>query len=201
MTDGQQPGYHGPPTGYYPAMSPVPSGPQRGGSNKTVIAIVAVAAVLVVAIVAVIGATLVTRENTNGGEPSSSSSAAAHASVTTAAVADRYRLRGSLTSKASVCAASALTSQQVPKFETPLNYSRPTLDADIDTTRAGLARLASRVSPNAVSPLRETVQDWIVAFVDVLDAYSRRDSASDVKWKGDLVDDLAGQINDLCKRP
>jgi hypothetical protein len=200
MTQGpQQPEHQGPPPGYQgpPAMYPQfqPPNPSGGGrSGKTVIIIVGA---VVIALVAVIALAFTLTRNSDGDFAAGPSSAASSSSA--AAGADDFKLRGTLTSKASVCVAGGLTSQQMPKFETPLDYSRPTLDADITKARQDLSRLASRISPDAVEPIRSTMQDWITTFVDVLDSYTRREPAADVKWKGDLVDNLAGQINRICK--
>ncbi|TWS17697.1 hypothetical protein FK529_19300 [Tsukamurella asaccharolytica] len=151
---------------------------------------------VVIAIIAV-AALAFTLTRTDGGTNTTTASASPSSSKATPT--EDYRLRGTLTSKARVCVASGLVSQQMPKFETPLNYTRPTLDADIAKARQDLSRLAARISPNAVEPVRSTLQDWITAFADILDSYSRREPAADVKLKGDLVDNLAGQLNGLCE--
>ena len=191
MTQGpQQPEYQGPPPAMYP---PVPGPPRR--SNKTALIIVTVVAV----VIALVAVAVLSFGLTRSDEGPTSTVASATSSSPAPGTTSDFRLRGTLTSKASVCVASGLTSQELPKFETPLDYSRPTLDADITKARQVLSRLASRISPNAVEPVRSTLQDWITAFADILDSYQRREPAADVKFKGDLVDNLAGQINGICK--
>ncbi|KXO96603.1 Uncharacterised protein (plasmid) [Tsukamurella tyrosinosolvens] len=208
MTQGQQPPedqtpqsgtpsqFQGPPfQGAQPGMPPQfppPAPPKR--SSKTIIFVV-----IAVVIALIAGAALtfaLTRSSDTSGTAAPSTAASSSAAGTSAY---DYRLRGTMTSKASVCVAGGLTSQQLPKFETPLDYSRPTLDADIAKARQSLSQLASRISPNAAEPIRSTVQDWITAFVAILDSYERREPAADVKFQGDLVDNLAGQINGICK--
>lgn len=186
---GTPPQFQGTPPAMPPQFPP-PAPPAPTRSNKTVI-IVVVAVVIALIAGAAIAFALTRSSDTSGTAASTSSSAASTSAYD-------YRLRGTMTSKASVCVASGLVSQQMPKFETPLNYSRPTLDADIAKARQDLSKLAARISPNAVEPVRSTVQDWITAFVDILDSYERREPAADVKFKGDLVDNLAGQLNGLC---
>ena len=177
--------------GPVPQFPPPPVPPAR--SNKTIIV---VATAVVVALIA--GAAL-TFALTRSSDTSGTAAPSAAASSSAGASPYDYKLRGTMKSKASVCVSGGLTSQQMPKFETPLDYSRPTLDADIAKARQDLSRLASRIAPDAAEPIRSTVQDWITAFADILDSYERREPAADVKFKGDLVDNLAGQINRICK--
>ncbi|TWS17698.1 hypothetical protein FK529_19305 [Tsukamurella asaccharolytica] len=59
--------------------------------------------------------------------------------------------------------------------------------------------LGGHLSPSAHSPIGPTVQDWITAYVDLLASYSRREPAGDVKWKFDLVSDIAARMNQMCK--
>lgn len=191
MTQGpQQPEHQGPPPAMYP---PVPGPPRR--SNKTALIIVTMVAV-VIALVAVV-ALAFSLTPSEGAENTTGTSAAASSA---AANTEDFRFRGTLKSKASVCSAAALTSQQIPKFAKDLDYSnRPNLDSDITKARQDLSRLASRISPSAESPIGPTVQDWITTYVDLLASYSRREPPQDVKWKGDLVDDTAARMNQMCK--
>jgi hypothetical protein len=179
----------------YPQMQPPnPGSPQR--SNKTVLIVVTVVAVAIAVVAAAILTFTLKRSD---GTPSTTAASASPSSSAASSTED-YRLRGTLTSKASVCSAAALTSQQIPKFAKDLDYSnRPNLDSDIAKARQDLSRLSSRVSPNAESPIGPTVQDWITAYVDLLTSYSHREPADDVKWKADLVGDIAARMNQMCK--
>lgn len=191
MTQGpQQPEHQGPPPAMYP---PVPGPPRR--SSKTALIVVAVVAV-VIALVAV-AALAFTLSRPDGDVNSAVTAAAPSSSV--ASATDGYRLRGSLKSKASVCVTAAFTTNGMPKFEAPLDYSRPTLDSDISKARQDLSRLASRISPDAAEPMRSTVQDWIISFADLLDAFAKREPDSEVKPKRELADGLAGRMNETCK--
>lgn len=198
MTQGQQP----PDFPGRPMMNPTglpPTGGPARGANRTVIVVVSVAAVIVVVIAAVVGLVVLNRGSGSDGAvaaPASSSSAAASSG---AAIPDEYRLHGSLTSKASVCAASALTSQQIPKFKDPVDYAAPDLEADLVKAKQDLARLASRVSPQADAAIGPTVQDWITAYIDSLDAIKKHAPDDELKFKRGLVNSLAGSLNVICK--
>lgn len=202
MTQGPQPpDFQGPQPGTppqfqgQPAMPPQfppPAPPAR--SNKTIII---VAAAVVVALI--VGAAIAYAFTRSSGDEASAGASSAASSSTTKGTYD-YRLRGTMKSKASICVATALTTQKMPKFETPLNYGRPTLDADIAQSRADLSTLAGRISPDAQEPLRSTVQDWINSFVELLDSFSRRLPAAEVKFVGDITDNLAGRMNAECSK-
>lgn len=195
MTQGpQQPGHQGPPPAMYPQMQPPnPGSPQR--SNKTMLIVVTVVAV----VIAVVAAAILTFTLTRSDGESSATATSAAASSSAAAPTEDFRLRGTMKSKASVCVTAAFTTNEMPKFEAPLNYSRPTLDSDIATARQDLSKLASRISPEAAEPMGSTIQDWIISFVDLLDAFTRRESDAEVKPKRALADGLAGRMNETCK--
>lgn len=204
MTQGPQPpDFQGQPSGTPPQFQgtppamppqfPPPGPPAPARSNKTVIIVV-----IAVVIALIVGAAL-TFALTRSSDTSGTASPSAAASSSAAASAYDYRLRGTMKSKGSVCVATALATQQMPKFEAPLDYSRPTLDADIAKSRQDLSKLASRVSPDAAEPMGPTVQDWISSFVELLDAFSRREPEQAVKEKRDLADGLAGRMNETCK--
>ncbi|MGX9296648.1 hypothetical protein [Tsukamurella paurometabola] len=190
---GQQPGtpphFQGQPG--MPPQFPPPAPPKQ--SRKTIIIVV------IAVVIALIAGAALTFALTRSSQTSGTAAPSAASSSSAISSAD-YRLRGTMVSKAAVCTAGGLTSQQIPKFAKPLDYStRPNLDADIEKARQDLSRLASRISPNAAEPIRSTLQDWITSYVDLLDSFSRREPPADITWKGDLVDNLAGQINRICQ--
>ncbi|KXO94311.1 hypothetical protein AXK61_23840 [Tsukamurella pseudospumae] len=181
-----------------PTGLPPTGGPARG-ANRTVIVIVSVAAVIVVVIAAVVGLVVLNRGSGSDGAvaaPASSSSAAASSG---AAIPDQYRLRGTLTSKVSVCAAGSVMSAQIPKFKDPVDYRAPDFNANLAAARAQLERLASRVSPNADAPVGPAMQEWLTAYGDFLNALSRHATGDDFKWSSGLVDSIAAKLNTMCK--
>ncbi|AUN38894.1 hypothetical protein [Tsukamurella tyrosinosolvens] len=207
MTQGQQPPedqtpqsgtpsqFQGPPfQGAQPGMPPQfppPAPPKR--SSKTIIIVV------IAVVIALIAGAALTFALTRSSDTSGTAAPSAAASSSTGASPYDYKLRGTMKSKASICVTAAFTTNEMPKFETPLNYLRPTLDADIAKARQDLSKLASRISPDAVEPMGSTVQDWIISFVDLLDAFARREPDGDVKEKRALADGLAGRMNETCK--
>ncbi|BDD80529.1 hypothetical protein TPB0596_02920 [Tsukamurella pulmonis] len=174
-----------------PPQFPPPAPPKQ--SRKTIIIVV------IAVVIALIAGAALAFALTRSSDTSGTAGPSAPASSSSVASPYNYKLRGTLKSKASVCVTTALTTNQMPKFETPLNYSRPTLDADIAQARSDLSKLASRISPEAEAPMGPTVQDWINSFVELLDSFSRRVPAADVKFVGDITDNLAGRMNEICK--